>query len=277
MSRLRNLFQTADWLEVTTAQPEELVADNHRKTTVLDDIPIEEALIRPEARLIYFTDGTSPAADRFRLLRMRLQEFWKSGKLKKLLITSPLPNDGKTTVALNLATALAEHERRKVLLIEADLHHSPLLEELGLTPGIGLAQCLEDGLDPTEALRHIKPLGWYFLPAGRASVNPTALLQTDRLPIILEQLAPLFDCVVIDSPPVLPVTDSLTLRKCTDASLLITRAGGTGQDAVDEAITLLGKQHVLGIILNGIDGLDRTYSKYGYSYYGANSNRSEIR
>jgi capsular exopolysaccharide synthesis family protein len=206
---------------------------------------------------------------------MRLQEFWKSGKLKRLLITSPLPNDGKTTIALNLATALAEQERRKVLLIEADLHVSRIIEELGLGPGIGLAQCLEDGSDALAALRHIKPLGWYFLPAGRASGNPTALLQTDRLPMVLDQLAPLFDCIVVDSPPVLPLTDSLTLKKCTDASLLVARAGCTGQDEVDKALTLLGKQHVLGIILNGIEGLDRAYSKYGYSYYhGTSSNRS---
>ena len=274
MSRLRNLFQTADWLDVVPPPTEDSAADNYRKTTTLDNVPIEETFIRPEARLVYFTDGTSPAADRFRLLRMRLQEFWKSGKLKKLLITSPLPNDGKTTVALNLTTALAEHERRKVLLIEADLHHSPLVEALGLAPGIGLAQCLEEGSDPAAALRYLKPLGWYLLPAGKASGNPTALLQTDRLPMILEQLAPLFDCIVLDSPPVLPVTDSLILKKCTDASLLVTRAGRTSQDAVDEALTLLGKQHVLGIILNGIEGLDRAYSKYGYSYYGAGSNRS---
>jgi capsular exopolysaccharide synthesis family protein len=272
MSRLRNLFQTADWVDVVTPPGEESVSNNHNKSNALDNVPIEEALIRPEARLIYFTDGTSRAADRLRLLRMQLHEFWKSGKLRKLLVTSPLPNDGKTTIALNLATALAEHEGRKVLLIEADLHHCPLVEELGLVPAGGLAQCLEDRSDPIAALRYIKPLGWYLLPAGRAAGNPTVLLQTERLPIILEQLAPLFDCIVIDSPPVLPLTDSLTLKKCTDASLLVTRAGRTSQDALDEAIALLGKQHVLGIILNGVEGLDRAYSKYRYSYYGADSN-----
>jgi len=112
-------------------------------------------------------------------------------------------------------------------------------------------------------LRRLKPLDWYLLPAGKASRNPTELLQTEMLGVVMDQLTPHFDWILIDSPPVVPLTDTLSLRKYADASLLVARAGRTTQVAVEEALKLLGKQHVLGILLNGVEGLDRVYSKYG--------------
>ena len=90
------------------------------------DIEVEQVEVLPESRIVFHNEPRSPGADRFRYLRMRLRELWDAGKLRSLLITSPLPQDGKSTIALNLATALAEHGKRTVLLIEADLHHPTL-------------------------------------------------------------------------------------------------------------------------------------------------------
>src|SRR5215471_9925690 len=106
------------------------------------EFPVEQAQIRPEARLVYHTDPGSPAADRFRFLRMRLREFAKTGKLKKLLITSPIAGDGKSTAVLNLATALSERGKRKVLVLEADLHRGAIAEMLKLRSWPGLSECL---------------------------------------------------------------------------------------------------------------------------------------
>jgi len=264
VSRLRSLFQKAKWLEYdASAATVEVSPDGRRQASKLDELPIEEVGFCPESRIVYHTDPHGPAADRFRLLRMRLQELWNTGKLKKLLITSPLPSDGKSTIALNLATALSERAKRTVLLLEADLHRSQLTEQLGLEARPGLSQCLESGLNPMAVLRRLKPLDWYLLPAGKASRNPTELLQTEMLGVVMDQLTPHFDWILIDSPPVVPLTDTLSLRKYADASLLVARAGRTTQVAVEEALKLLGKQHVLGILLNGVEGLDRVYSKYG--------------
>jgi len=233
-------------------------------------IPVEEAQIRPESRIIFYTEPRSPGADRFRFLRMRLRELWEAGNLNSLLITSPLPGDGKSTVALNLAAALAERGKRQVLLVEGDLHHPTLTQQLGIKPGPGLAECLEAGLSPLSTIRRIEPLGLYLLSSGEPHNNPTELLQSEALSGIMGELSPYFDWILIDSPPVTPLTDALSLARQTDASLLVARAGQTPREAIEHTLSLLGNEHVLGILLNGVEGLDRLYSKY-YGYYGRNS------
>ena len=235
-------------------------------TQVLPDFPVEEIQLRAENRLVYHTDPRGPAADRFRLLRMRLKMFWKAGKLKKLLITGPLPHDGKSTVLLNLATALAERGKRTVLVVEADLHHSGLTPMLRLRPWVGLTECLvDDAMSPLTAIRRIDPLGWYLLPAGEPRRNPTELLQTPAFGQIMEQLTPNFDWILIDSPPVVPLTDSISLQQHADASLLVVRADRTPREAVEQTIELLGKKNILGVVLNGVEMRDRQY----YQYYDA--------
>jgi capsular exopolysaccharide synthesis family protein len=273
MSRIRSLLQRANWLEEKASAPKAVADGNQgrREAAGLSQIENDPVVIPPTSRLVYHTDPHSPAADRYRTLRLRLQPLWISGKLKKILITSPLPGDGKSTVAMNLATALAERGKRTVLLVEADLHHSPLAKNLGLAPRPGLAECLDSGRNPLELVRQLDPLDWYLLAAGGPSGNVTELLQGQTLPIVIDQLAAHFDWIVVDSPPVIPLSEVLSLKNHTDGSLVVVRARRTSQDAVEEAIALLGKQHVLGIILNGVEQADLVYHKYGYDYY---NNRS---
>jgi capsular exopolysaccharide synthesis family protein len=232
----------------------------------LRQIPTEEVQVRPETRIAVITDPRSPGADRFRYLRMRLREVKEAVKLQKLLITSPLPQDGKSTVALNVATALAEGGRRRVLLIEADLYHPSLIQRLGLQPRTGLGECLEEGLDPLLAVRHLQPLGWYLLSAGQVHGNPTELLQSEALSRVFQRVSPHFDWILVDTPPVAPLTDAVSISRQVDAALLVVRSGHTPQKAVNDALALLGTKHVLGIIFNAAEGLHRQYSKY-YGYY----------
>jgi len=240
--------------------PEEL-----EKRSELQQIPVEQVDIDPRSRIFFYTDPRGLAADRFRYLRMRLRELWNAGKLRKLLIASPLPQDGKSTVALNLATALAERGQ-SVLLIEADLYHPTLVQIVGLKAGPGLAECLETGLDPLSALRHVGPLGWYLLAAGKTLGNPAELLHGEAFAKVMQKLSPHFDWTLIDSPPVAPLTDALALAQQADASLLVVRAGRTPREAVGTAIVALGAKHVLGVVLNGVEGVERLYSKY-YGHY----------
>ena len=100
----------------------EAVSENLEKAIQLDRILVEEVQVLPESRIVAHSDPRSAGADRFRYLRMCLRELWNTGKLKTLQITSPFPQEGKSTIALNLATALAQGGKRTVLLIEADLH-----------------------------------------------------------------------------------------------------------------------------------------------------------
>jgi capsular exopolysaccharide synthesis family protein len=232
----------------------------------LPEFPVEEAQLRPENRLVFHADPRSPAADRFRLLRMRLKTHWNTGKLKKLLITGPLAHEGKSTLVLNLATALAERGKRRVLVIDADLHHSSVAEILRLRPWAGLAECLVDeATSPLSAIRRIEPLGWYLLPAGEPRRNPTELLQSPAFGNIIQKVSPCFDWILIDSPPVIPLTDSLSLQQHADGCLLVVRAGQTPREAVEQTIALLGEKNVVAVVLNGVEARNHLYAQY----YGA--------
>ena len=233
----------------------------------LRQVGFEEVHFDTETRLVFDTDPSGVAADRFRLLRMRLRVFQAAGTLKSLLITSAQPGEGKSTIALNLATALAEGGKHKVLLMEADLYHSKLSKRLGLQARSGLAECLESGMNPISAVRRLEPLHWYLLSGGEPRGIPTELLQSDSLPRVLQRLSPYFDWILIDTPPVGLLTDALLISQHADASLLVVRADRTPREAVEEALKLLGPKRVLGVLLNGSQGLNRLYSQYS-GYFG---------
>ena len=198
---------------------------------------------------------------------MRLRELAKAGKLQTLLVTSPLPHDGKSTVILNLAAALAEPGDQAVLVLEADLRRPALSKKLGLDSWAGLAECLGRSLDPMTSIRRIEPQAWYLLPSGVKRADALQLLQTEAFSTLLKTLSTIFDWILIDSPPALPVTDAVVLSRCADATLLVAKAGFTPRDSIEEAIQVLGRNRVLGIVLNGVERLNPSYAKYYRSYY----------
>ena len=269
MSHVRKLFQNPpqNGLDSSPA-PHEAIPKIVAANSDLSNVPNVESDIQPASRLVFHTDPRGPGADRFRFLRMRLRELANKGGLKTLLVTSPLSHDGKSTVVLNLATALSERGKHAVLVIEADLHHSSLTRSLGLDSWAGLAECLQGAFDPLSAIRRVEPLGWHLLPGGEPRRNPTELLQTPAFGSVMQQLSPHFEWILIDSPPAVPLTDALSLQQHADATLLAVRAGGTPREVVEQAVTLLGRKHILGIVLNGVEGLDRLYYKYR-SYRGS--------
>jgi capsular exopolysaccharide synthesis family protein len=250
-------------------QPASLRTDSNGagRGSDLSSVPVVNVQVEPESRIALITDPRGPGADRFRFLRMRLREVRSMAKLKSLVITSPLPGDGKSTVAMNLATALADKGRSSVLLVEADLHHPTVARSLGIEPQPGLADCLQAGLDPISALRRLEPLSWHLMQAGEAKSNPTELIQSDALSGIFSKLSSIFDWILFDTPPVTPLTDALILSRQVDASLLVVRADSTPREMIEESLARLGKNHVLGVIFNAAEGLNHLYSKY-YGYYG---------
>ena len=233
----------------------------------------EECSVTAQSRLFVYSDPTSAAADRFRLAQIRLRNLQSSRNLKSLLITSPVPGDGKTTVALNLATVLAENGRVPVLLLEADVHRPTILARLGLKPWAGLNECFRRKEDPILAIRRINPLGFYLLPAGQPQGDGSRVLRSAFVSQLLKGFASSsVGWVLIDAPPTVPIADVLTLNAHADATLLVARAGATPREAIEESIRNLGQDHVVGIILNCIEGLDRMYSRYyGYGKSGAPS------
>ena len=263
MSQVHNLFKTSRPTDKPSLAPQphalEAQAPYETGTSAIASVT---ARIPPKHRLVVHTEPSGLAADRFRFLRLRLRQIWPASKPKSVLITSPLPHDGKSTVALNLASALSEQGKFKVLVIEADLHHNCLTRMLGLHPWPGLAECLAGKINAMEAVRRVDPLGWYLLPAGNPPENPSDLLHTAGMAGIMHGIVPEFDWVVIDSPPVLPVTDAFSLCQLAGGTLLVVRAGATPDEAVEQSVETLGRQNLVGMVLNGADAVDRLYSTY---------------
>ncbi len=231
------------------------------------EIPTERIEILPESHVVVHSDPHSPGGERFRVLNSYLKDLQAEGALKTLLITSASPHDGKSTVATNLAIALAEKGKFNVLLLEGDLRRPSLTTLLNLKLSPGLTECLQSGIDPKSLIRRIEPLAIYLLSAGGQSANPLELLQSDRYAQLVTSLANLFDWIVVDAPPVVPIADTLALKKSADGTVLVVRAGQTCEEALNEAIRQLAGQPVLGIVLNCAEKLGNLYAKY----YGGTS------
>ena len=259
-----------------SASQEEFIEALKRADVYLP-VSTEVSPVSPEIRIVVHTDPRSAGADRFRVVQIRLRSIQASRKLKSVLITSPLPGDGKSTVALNLATSLSEKGTRPVLLVEADVYRPSLVKKLGLNPWPGLTESSKNKSDPMLAIRRIDPLGFYLLPAGQPTEEGSSLLQSDCASQLIEGLSSsAFSWILFDSPPSIPIADILVLRAQTDATLLVARAGQTPREAIEESIQNLGRDHILGIILNGVEGLDRAYSTY-YGYYAHGNSDTRVK
>jgi Mrp family chromosome partitioning ATPase len=237
----------------------------------------EVSPVPAESRVVVYSDPKSAGADRFRLAQIRLKALQAARKLKTLLITSPLPGDGKSTVALNLATVLSENGKVPVLLLEADVHRPTTAKRLGLKPWPGLTECYKSGNDPMLTIRRIDPLGFYLFPAGQSVEDGVSLFQSNFMSQLVAGISSsFFSWILIDSPPAIPVADILALKAHADATLLVARAGGTPREAIEESVRNLGRDHIVGIILNGEAGLSRVYAKYyGYGGYEARGGRTK--
>jgi Mrp family chromosome partitioning ATPase len=262
--------------DVPTVSPEGLLEALTRVDVYLP-AGTEVSPVPAESRVVVYREPKSAGADRFRLAQIRLKNLQAARKLKSLLITSPLPGDGKSTVALNLATVLSENGKVPVLLLEADVYRPTLVKKLGLKPWPGLTDCYRRGDDPMLAIRRINPLGFFLLPAGQPVEDGASLFQSKFASQLIKGLSTsFFNWILIDSPPAIPVADILALKAKTDATLLVARAGQTPREAIEESARNLGRDHILGIILNGVEGLSRVYTKYyGYGAYEARGKPSK--
>lgn len=220
-----------------------------------------------DSRLAMMEKARVLGEDRFRLLRHHLREMRTTRELKTVIVTSAIPKDGKSTIAINTAAALADGGRHRVLLMEADLHCPSLGRTLGLDSVPGTAECLELGHEPLAYIRKINPLNFYFLQAGKSVNHPTDLIQSDAWPKLLSRVREQFEWIIIDTPPVCPVPDTLTMWKHVDGVLMVVRSGVTPAERVDEAIELAGPTRLAAVVFNASEEATESYYKYS-SYYG---------
>src|SRR5437667_2547802 len=188
-------------------------------------LPSVPVVIKPDSRLVCLTQKDSLAAEKFRFLAVRLRQLQQNRAVKKLLVTSTIPEEGKSMISANLALSLARKKRQRVLLIEGDLRRPTLYKSFGLTRLPGASEWLKSGSNEVRNVYHIEEAGLWFLPAGSLPENPMELMQSGRLAELMEQLAVWFDWIVIDSPPVLPLADTSVWSRLADGILLVAREG----------------------------------------------------
>lgn len=216
--------------------------------------------------LLTQTPAQSPRAESFRQLRTNLQFANVAGRAKTVLVTSSLPSEGKSTTATNLAIALAQ-AGQAVCLIDADLRRPTVNEYLGLDRNAGLTTALIGEADVNDLLQPWGEDNLFVLSSGQIPPNPSELLGSEEMKALVVRLEHAFDTVVIDAPPLLPVTDAAVLAQHVGGVVMVVAAQQTkSQDLQKSLVALeLVQANLLGIVLNRlpIKGPDA----YAYSYY----------
>ena len=214
------------------------------------DFPSLEVSVLPSSRLVFLNEPDSLAAEKFRFLGVRLRQLQQSRPLKKVLVTSTIPEEGKSTVSANLAGVLARR-KQSVLLIEGDLRRPTLAQQFGLGRLAGLGEWLQSGRQTVSNVYRLEGPDFWFLPAGNPPENPLELLQSGRLSYLMGQLANLFDWIIVDSPPLLPLADTTVWSRVTDGTLLVAREGKSEKKQLQRGLEALKKSDLLGVVLNG--------------------------
>ncbi len=220
---------------------------------------------------LLLTKPNAPAAEAYRALRTAIQLSVADNPLRVLLITSPLGGDGKTTISYNLAVAFAQHGR-KVLLLDSDMRKPSVHTLFRMSKADGLSEVLTGGTPFARAIRphdYLKNL--YLLPSGTTPPNPAELIDSRRFDALLEEAKSQFDLVIIDSPPVLMVTDPVILSTKTDGTIIVLRSQKTTRPILKRTVEVLSHSpgRKLGFVINGMDTKSVEYY-YSYGYYGDN-------
>lgn len=214
----------------------------------------------------------SARAEAFRHLRTNLQFVDVDHQAKVIVITSSIPDEGKSTTTLNLAIAFAEAGRR-VALIDGDLRRPKVAQYLGMEDAVGLSNVLAGQVNVDEVLQRWGRRELYVLASGSTPPNPSELLGSRNMAALLERMRETYDVVLVDTPPLLPVTDAAVLAAAADGAVLVVRSGKTHQARIKLAAARLQQvgSRLLGGVLNmqAVKGENSYYTHYGYSYRAA--------
>ena len=219
--------------------------------------------------LVTASDPHSPTAEEYRKLKSVLVSLTRQDEFRNtIMVTSSVSGEGKSLTALNLAISLAQEFDHTVLLIDADLRKPSLHEYFGLEPTLGLADCLQGGIDPGEALIKTGIGKLTLFPAGKTVQNPVELISSQKMTELIQEMKHRYPdrYIIIDTPPVLLFAETFFLSTLVDGVVFLVREGRTSMQNITDALTVLKGTPVLGMVYNDVnqDGVD---NRYGY-YYG---------
>lgn len=249
---------------------------------ILGTLPDTE-MLKEENLLKNQDDHVSQEA--VRQLRTNLRFVNVDNPPKSVIITSSDPGEGKSTVSTSLARSLA-HSGQPTILIDADLRRPTIGKKFGIDSKVGLTQVLAGQIELSEAVRQFEDTQLFILPAGRIPPNPSELLGSDKMRQLIKELSTEF-MVIVDVPPLLPVTDASLLSSAVDGVILVATVGKTRKEHLEEASNMLTKVRakLIGVVINRtpLKGLGGNYYGFGYassyggysSYYGEDPAKSE--
>jgi len=244
----------------------------------LEFAQIRQVVWSPSLHQLPAVEERGSAVEQFRSLRSRMREFRDLNPLKSVLVSSGLPQEGKSFIAANLAISFARHKANRVLLIDGDMRRSSLHKLLGAPSEPGLTEYLSGISTLAEVMQRMAPkpdgsplpsgLGSLtFIPGGADADNAADLSGSVRFQELIATASPFFDWIVVDSSPVNLVADGVNLARACDGVLLITRGGVTRYETAQRALVELKASKLLGCVLNAVPNPPTTGGYYGYDHY----------
>jgi capsular exopolysaccharide synthesis family protein len=217
-----------------------------------------------EGKLIVMPEVPPAAVEQYRRLAASLHHTRLEKDTKIVIVTSASPGEGKTLTSTNLALTLSQSYRRSVLLIDADLRRPSVHNIFRIPNVLGLSEGLKSTVDEKLALIQVSEY-LAVLPAGRPDPDPMSGLTSERMRRILEEAAARFDWVIIDTPPVGFLTDAKLLIAMVDVAIFVVRAGRSPYRLIQRALDAIGRNRILGVVLNAVE---ENVDVAGYNYYG---------
>jgi capsular exopolysaccharide synthesis family protein len=219
----------------------------------------------------------SPFATEFRRLLQKVEQSGYGTEMKSLMVTSAMLSEGKSTVCSFLGITAAMHKGIKTLVIDCDLRRPALHKLFAVERRPGMSEILSEGYAPADAIRKTSIDKLDLLLAGAHHDEPTRLFDAEAISTVVESLKISYDLIIVDTAPILPVSDPMLLAPKLDAALMVVKAGATQQDVVMRALDILGpsRNRLLGVVMNNMNAA--LPYQYDYRYYGYEYKQSKAR
>jgi tyrosine-protein kinase Etk/Wzc len=237
--------------------------------------PPKEAARRTQGSVLKVGESDPIYSEQIKAMRAKVEYMLDMMKIRTIAVTSAISGEGKTTLCAKLGANLASAGRKQVLLVDTDLRKADLGRGLGIPHSPGLSEFILEAAPLDGVLHKSVAPGVDFIPSGTEVSSPGDLLSGTRFREFLADIRNRYDVVILDTPPVLPVADTLSLRDQVDGFVFVYRASFTPHDMFRQAVDEIGEKKVVGAVINGVDPeRQRYYERYYGKYYTKQSDPS---